>query len=279
MLPGATARSSEKARQVDNRPPGLLLSKVSCLVAADGELDAGIHENAAGAGDRAQVRVLVEGADEPGVNERGNRRVLEHEVRASTGRHEAVELRDGDKKTYVGKGVLQAVKNVNEIIADQLIGIEVVQQAHIDDLLIETTQRGASDLHLTESLPPVIRVDGRLLRLNYEALGAQDIQRLIYDVLTNQQIQWFEKVRELDFSYGVTGLSRYRVNVYRQRGAVGVAVRAIPHQPKGFQELGLPVEICSQLVQRHKGLVLVTGVWAALLAQLQVAISGFVPVI
>ena len=99
---------------------------------------------------------------------------------------------------------------------------------HIDDLLMEVVQRSGSDLHLSVGLPPVIRVDGRLTRLNYEPLQAQEIQRLVYEVLTNQQIQWFEKVHELDFSYGLDGVGRFRFNVYRQRGAVGAAMRAIP---------------------------------------------------
>lgn len=133
---------------------------------------------------------------------------------------------------------------------------------HIDDLLIETTQRNASDLHLTEKLPPVIRVDGRLLRLNYEPLGAQDIQRLIYDVLTNQQIQWFEKVRELDFSYGLVGIGRFRFNVYRQRGTIGAAMRAIPTKIPTLEELRLP-GMLRELTRKPSGLVLITGATGA----------------
>ena len=133
---------------------------------------------------------------------------------------------------------------------------------HIDDLLIETTQRNASDLHLTEKLPPVIRVDGRLLRLNYEPLGAQDIQRLIYDVLTNQQIQWFEKVRELDFSYGLVGVGRFRFNVYRQRGTIGAAMRAIPTKIPTLEDLRLP-GMLRELTRRPSGLVLITGATGA----------------
>ena len=133
---------------------------------------------------------------------------------------------------------------------------------HIDDLLIETTQRGASDLHLTEGLPPVIRFDGRLMRLNYEPLGPQDIQRLIYDVLTNQQIQWFEKVRELDFSYGLVGVGRFRFNVYKQRGAIGAAMRAIPTRIPTLDELRLP-GLLRELTRKPSGLVLVTGATGA----------------
>jgi twitching motility protein PilT len=133
-----------------------------------------------------------------------------------------------------------------------------VGDLHIDDLLMEAGQRGASDLHLSERLPPVIRVDGRLLRLNYEPLTAQDIQRLIYAILTNQQIQWFEKVRELDFSYGLHGVGRFRFNAYRQRGVIGVASRAIPTRIPTLEDLRLP-PLLRDLTRRPSGLILVTG--------------------
>lgn len=133
---------------------------------------------------------------------------------------------------------------------------------HIDDLLVETQQRRASDLHLSVGLPPVVRVDGRLVRLNYEPLVGQDIQRLVYEVLTNQQIQWFEKVNELDFSYGVAGIGRFRFNVYKQRGAVGAAMRAIPTKIPTLDELRLP-PMLRELTRKPSGLVLVTGATGA----------------
>ena len=137
-----------------------------------------------------------------------------------------------------------------------------VGDVHIDDLLMEATQRGASDLHLSERLPPVIRLDGKLQRLNYEPLNGQDIQRLIYDVLTNQQIQWFEKVRELDFSYGIQGVGRFRFNVYRQRGVIGAAMRAIPTKIPTLEELKLPT-LLRELTRRPSGLIMVTGATGA----------------
>lgn len=129
---------------------------------------------------------------------------------------------------------------------------------HIDDLLRLTTSRGASDLHLTAGLPPMIRVDGELVQTEFQGLGPRDTQRFIYDILTNDQIQWFEKTRELDFSYGVKDVGRFRVNVYRQRGNVGAALRAIPSQIPSMEELGLP-PILKELARKHSGLVLVTG--------------------
>ena len=141
-------------------------------------------------------------------------------------------------------------------------GVPQVNELHIDDLLIEATERKASDLHLTERLPPVVRLDGKLVRLNYQPLTSQDVQRLVYEVLTNQQIQWFEKVRELDFSYGIAGVGRFRFNVYRQRGSIGAAMRAIPTKVPTLEELGLP-SILRELTRRPSGLILVTGATGA----------------
>jgi twitching motility protein PilT len=127
------------------------------------------------------------------------------------------------------------------------------------DLLVAMAERGASDLHVTAGTPPTLRVHGHLIPLDYPPTDAETTKALAYSLISAEQRDRFEANFELDFSYGVSGLSRYRVNVYRQRGAVGIAIRSIPHLPKTFQELGLPVEICTSLVQRHKGLILVTG--------------------
>ena len=133
---------------------------------------------------------------------------------------------------------------------------------HVDDLLTEATQRGASDLHLSVGLPPTIRLDGRLHRMQYEALTGQDVQRLVYDILTNQQIQWFEKVHELDFSYGLAGVGRFRLNLYRQRGCIGAAMRAIPTRIPTLEDLRLP-GLLRDLTRKPSGLVLVTGATGA----------------
>ena len=104
----------------------------------------------------------------------------------------------------------------------------------------------------------MVRVDGSLQHLNYQHLQPNDTQRLIYDILSSDQVQWFEKTRELDFSYGVKEVGRFRVNVYRQRGSVGAALRAIPDQIPSFEQLGLP-SIIRELTRKHSGLILVTG--------------------
>lgn len=147
---------------------------------------------------------------------------------------------------------------------DEVIGqsneptVTPIEDIHIDDLLRNVTEKGASDLHLTVGLPPILRVDGSLVRTNYQPMGPNDTQRIVYDILTNEQVEKFERTKELDFSYGVKGIGRFRVNVYRQRGSVGAALRAIPDQIPTFEQLGLP-PILRELSKKHSGLILVTG--------------------
>jgi twitching motility protein PilT len=131
--------------------------------------------------------------------------------------------------------------------------------ANIGDLLQILVDRGASDLHLTTGTYPQIRVAGRLVPLTeFEVLTPQDTQRLAYSVLNEGQKQRFEEQSELDLSFGIQDLARFRCNVYRQRGAVGAAIRVIPYKIRPFDELGLP-RIVQELADRPKGLVLVTG--------------------
>jgi len=127
------------------------------------------------------------------------------------------------------------------------------------DLLVAMAERNASDLHITSGTPPTLRVHGHLLPLEYPPLTPDQTKALAYSLITTEQRERFEANHELDFSYGITGLSRYRVNVYQQKNAVGIAIRSIPHQPKTFEELGLPAEICNNLINKTKGLILVTG--------------------
>ena len=133
-----------------------------------------------------------------------------------------------------------------------------ISTIHLDDLLRDVCEKGSSDLHLTVGLPPVVRVDGSLRHLSYTPLAPNDTQRLVYDILSTDQVQWFEKTRELDFSYGVAGVGRFRVNVYRQRGSVGAALRSIPDRIPTLEQLGLPAAL-GELTRKHSGLILVTG--------------------
>src|SRR5262244_2393832 len=131
--------------------------------------------------------------------------------------------------------------------------------ANMADLLQLMVDRGASDLHITSGTYPQIRVNGRLNQLNqFEVLTPQDTQRLSYSVLNEAQKQKYEEDNELDLSFGIQGLARFRCNVYRQRGAVAAAIRVIPIKIRSFEELGLP-PIVEQLADRPKGLILVTG--------------------
>ena len=148
-------------------------------------------------------------------------------------------------------------EDIDEQVAPEA-NVKPVANIHIDDLLRDTCERGSSDLHMTVGLPPVVRVDGSLQHLPYTPLAPNDTQRLIYDILTGDQVQWFEKTRELDFSYGVNGVGRFRVNVYRQRGSVGAALRSIPDRVPSFDQLGLPASL-HELTRKHSGLMLVTG--------------------
>ncbi len=129
---------------------------------------------------------------------------------------------------------------------------------HIDELLSMTVRAGASDLHLSVALPPMIRKDGKLVPLPYETAQERDTQRIVYDVLNNDQIQKFERTHELDFSYGVKGVGRFRFNVYRQRSSVGCAMRVIPNVVPSMESLKLP-PVLRELTRKHSGLVLVTG--------------------
>jgi twitching motility protein PilT len=131
--------------------------------------------------------------------------------------------------------------------------------ATMHDLLTIMIERGASDLHITTGTPPQIRLHGKLTPLTqFERLTPQDTQRLAYSVLNEGQKQKFEEDNELDLSFGIQGLARFRCNVYRQRGAVASAIRVIPIKIRSFDELGLP-PIVEQLADRPKGLILVTG--------------------
>jgi len=129
----------------------------------------------------------------------------------------------------------------------------------LEELLRIMVERGSSDLHITAGSAPRIRVDGVLVSTEHEILDAEDSQRIIYSILDNEQIARFEKDLELDVSFGIAGIGRFRTNVFMQRGAVGAAIRVIPYEIATFEDLGLPVDVCVRLCNLPKGLVLVTG--------------------
>jgi twitching motility protein PilT len=133
-----------------------------------------------------------------------------------------------------------------------------LEDAHIDDLLRLVVEKGGSDLHISVGVPPIIRVDGALLPTNYEKVTPQESQRIIYDILTDDQIQRFETALELDFSYQLHKVSRFRVNVYRDRANVATAFRVIPSRIPTLKELSLP-PVLEELTRLPRGLILVTG--------------------
>lgn len=130
--------------------------------------------------------------------------------------------------------------------------------ANMHKLLRAMIDKGASDLHVTVNSPPQLRIDGRLVPLKTSELSAKRTRQLCYSVLTDAQKQKFEEEDEIDFSFGVKELGRFRANVYRQRGAVAGAFRAIPQEIRGIEELGLP-SVVGTLSDSSQGLVLVTG--------------------
>jgi twitching motility protein PilT len=133
------------------------------------------------------------------------------------------------------------------------------QELSLRVLLQEMIQRGASDLHITVGNPAKLRIDGDLTNSRIgQVLAPKDTLTLAYSILTDNQKKRFETEDELDFSFGVQNLSRFRGNVYKQRGCVAMAIRQIPYEIISIEKLGLP-PIINQLANRPRGLVLVTG--------------------
>jgi len=129
---------------------------------------------------------------------------------------------------------------------------------NLHQLLKAMLDNGASDLHVTTNSPPQLRIDGHLVPLKTDPLTPIDTKQLCYSILTDAQKHRFEEELELDLSFGVKNLARFRCNLFMQRGAVAGAFRMIPFEIKGFSELGLP-PVVEELCERPRGLVLVTG--------------------
>jgi twitching motility protein PilT len=132
-------------------------------------------------------------------------------------------------------------------------------QISLSELLHRLYEVNGSDLHITTGTPPLVRVHGEIRPLDgYRPLTSGETKQLAYSVLTDAQKHRFEENLELDFSFGVKGLSRFRANIFNQRGAVGAVFRAIPYEIKTFEDLGLPT-VLKDLCSKPRGLVLVTG--------------------
>ncbi len=128
----------------------------------------------------------------------------------------------------------------------------------IDNLLHQLVERDASDLHLRVGEPPVMRIDGVLTRLPLPALNAREMYDLLYPMMNAERQVRFEQTMELDMSYSVPGLSRFRVNIFRQQGSIGAVMRVIPYKIRTIEELGLP-PVVNEISMLPRGLVLVTG--------------------
>ena len=129
---------------------------------------------------------------------------------------------------------------------------------NLRELLEEMVKMNASDLHLTVGSPPAVRVDGKLQRLKYDFLTSEQTKKLAYSMLNEKQKLKFEQNSELDFSFGIEQMSRFRCNMFVQRGNIAVVLRQIPYKIKSFEELGLP-KVVAEFSKLPRGLVLVTG--------------------
>ncbi len=129
---------------------------------------------------------------------------------------------------------------------------------NLRDLLQEMIDNKASDLHITAGVPPQLRIDGEIVGTEHDPLTPEVTQAITYSVLNEEQQKRFEELKELDFSFGVKGLSRFRGNVFMQRGVVSLGIRQIPYEIMNFKDLGLP-NVIEELSNRQRGLILVTG--------------------
>jgi twitching motility protein PilT len=128
----------------------------------------------------------------------------------------------------------------------------------LNQLLKAMVEQGGSDLHITTNSSPQIRVDGVLKALNSPPMTPTETKQLAYSILTDNQKHRLEENLEIDFSFGIKGLARFRANVFHQRGAIAAAFRQIPYEIRGFRELGLQT-VVERLCEKPRGLILVTG--------------------
>jgi twitching motility protein PilT len=133
-----------------------------------------------------------------------------------------------------------------------------LEETHLDDLLRLVVEKGGSDLHLCVGVPPIIRIDGQLTPAPFDRITPQESQRMVYDILTDEQIQRFESTLELDCSYSLAKISRFRVNVFKDKGTIASAFRVIPTRIPTLEELNLP-RVLGDLSRKKRGLILVTG--------------------
>jgi twitching motility protein PilT len=154
---------------------------------------------------------------------------------------------------------LRVVEETLPDAGDPLLRSEEAAQIDLDDLLRTLVARGGSDLHLTEGVPPTIRIDGDLVRLDDQPVCEPDeLQKMLYGIMTQKQREAFENTLELDMSYAVPNLARFRVNIFRQRDSIGSVMRVIPFEILALDQLGVPEQVAN-FAYLPRGFVLVTG--------------------
>jgi twitching motility protein PilT len=130
----------------------------------------------------------------------------------------------------------------------------------LSEVLLVALNNRASDIHFKVGQPPVLRIDGELIPLkDYSAMDASEIAKVAYQIMTERQRERFLREMEIDMGYGISGMGRFRVNIFQQRGTIAIALRVIPFGIKGFEELNLPVEVMERIAREVRGLVLLTG--------------------
>ena len=182
---------------------------------------------------------------------------------------EAPEDIDNYVPGYVPRDIVDPTKSNKKFFVDEELQepdyvkikeeeVRPVSDVHIDEILRMAVERKASDIHITAALPPMMRLDGEVCPLPYEKISDEESKRLVYEILSDDDLKKYEQTHELDFGYTVKKLARFRVNVYQQRNAVAAALRMIPNRIPTYDELRLPPTI-RDLSKRSSGLVLVTG--------------------
>ena len=129
----------------------------------------------------------------------------------------------------------------------------------IKEILVAMSDKAASDLHISANAPMHYRINGELANVSEKVLSPEETKNIVYSLLNEEQIKKFEREKELDFSFSIENIGRYRCNTFIQRGSVGCAVRLIPFKIMSIGECGLPVEVVTQFCTNQKGLILVTG--------------------
>lgn len=127
------------------------------------------------------------------------------------------------------------------------------------ELLALTVSKKASDLHIGDGVCPSLRVDGELVYISDQPFSRDYMMRLLKENLSEERFKIFEKDRELDYSFGISGLGRFRVNLFYQRSSIAAAIRSLPYSPMNFEQIGLPANVVENLISKPSGLILVTG--------------------